>query len=302
MASPELQSILELFKSQPIAAAGASVAEQRAGLDAMFAMNPLPADVQCTPVQANGVPCEWTDVPGADAHRVVFYLHGGGYVIGSLTSHRELVARIARASGARALAIEYRLAPEHPFPAAVDDAVAAYRWLLAQGVSPSGIVIAGDSAGGGLTLATLVALKEAGDPLPAAGVCLSPWVDLEGVGDSMTSRDALDPMVHKPALVEMAAHYLNGAAPRTPLAAPLYADLPGLPPLLIQVGAAETLFDDSARFAAKAKAAGVDVTLEEWPELFHVFQAFSMLPEAREATDKIGAFIRQRTQATADVA
>ena len=151
-------------------------------------------------------------------------------------------------------------------------------------------------------LATLVALKEAGDPLPAAGVCLSPWVDLEGVGDSMTSRDALDPMVHKPELLQMAGHYLNGADPRTPLAAPLYADLAGLPPLLIQVGAAETLFDDSTRFAAKAKAAGVDVTLEEWPELFHVFQAFSMLPEAREATDKIGAFIRERTKAPAGVA
>lgn len=302
MASPELQAVLQLLKSQPIADVNMSVADQRAGIDGMAAMNPLPADVTNTPLKANGVPAEWIDVPGADAGRVVLYVHGGGYVIGSLVSHRELVARIARAAGARALSVDYRLAPEHPFPAAVDDAVAAYRWLLSQGVAPASIVIAGDSAGGGLTLATLVALRDAGDPLPAAGVALSPWVDLEGLGDSMISRDALDPMVHKAELVAMANQYLNGAAPKTPLAAPLYADLHGLPPLLIQVGAAETLFDDSSRFAARATAAGVDVTLEEWPELFHVFQAFSMLPEAHQATDKIGAFIRQRTKATAGVA
>lgn len=301
MASPELQAVLGLLKSQPIAAPDASMADQRAGIDAMAAMNPLPADVQLTPVVANGVPAEWIGVPGADSGRVVLYVHGGGYVIGSLTSHRELVARIARAANARGLSVDYRLAPEHPFPAAVDDGVAAYRWLLSQGVSPSGIVIAGDSAGGGLTLATLVALKEAGDPLPAAGVCLSPWVDLEGIGDSMTSRDAIDPMVHKAGLAQMAAHYLNGADPRTPLAAPLYAELAGLPPLLIQVGSAETLFDDSTRIAARARAAGVDVTFEEWPELFHVFQAISVLPEARQATDKIGAFIQEKTKAPAAV-
>lgn len=302
MASPELQAILALFKSQPVAPADATIADQRAGIEALAAMNPLPADVRWTPVEANTVRCEWIDTPGADGARVVLYLHGGGYVIGSLVSHRELVARIARASGARALSVDYRLAPEHPFPAAVDDAVSAYRWLLAQGVPPHGIVIAGDSAGGGLTLATLVALRDAGEPLPAAGVCLSPWVDLEGVGDSMTSRDAIDPMVHKAALVQMAAHYLNGADPRTPLAAPLYAALGGLPPLLIQVGEAETLFDDSTRFAEEAKAAGVEVTLQTWPELFHVFQAFSMLPEAHQATDRIGTYIREKSKASASVA
>jgi acetyl esterase/lipase len=288
-----------MFKAQPVVAATPSVAEQRAGLDAMAAMNPLPADIQCSKIDVSGVPGEWFNAPGADSSRVVLYLHGGGYVIGSIDSHRELVARRSRASGARALAIDYRMAPEHPFPAAVDDAVAAYRWLLAQGVAPAGIAIAGDSAGGGLTLAALVALKQAGVPLPAAGVCFSPWVDLEGIGESMTARDALDPMVHKDGLVAMASMYLHGADPRTPLAAPLYADLSGLPSLLIQVGTAETLFDDSTRIAARARAAGVDVTLEECNDMFHVFQVFAMLPEARAATDRAGAFIREKTSATA---
>ncbi|MEO9255892.1 MAG: alpha/beta hydrolase, partial [Tepidiformaceae bacterium] len=180
MASQELQAILQMLKAAPAVDPNATIEQQRAGFDAMATMNPLPPDVAVVAVSANGVPAEWVSASGADATRVVMYLHGGGYVIGSLVSHRELVARIARAAGARGLSVDYRLAPEHPFPAAVDDAVAAYRWLLAQGIRAANIVIAGDSAGGGLTVATLVALKELGEPLPAAGVCLSPWVDLEG--------------------------------------------------------------------------------------------------------------------------
>jgi monoterpene epsilon-lactone hydrolase len=299
MASQELRTLLEMLRAQPIGDVETTIEQRRASIDGLALMNPLPADVTVTPVSANGVPAEWVSAPGADTARVVMYVHGGGYAIGSLLSHRELVARIARAAGARGFSVDYRLAPEHPFPAAVDDAVAAYRWLLAQGLPAANIAIAGDSAGGGLTMATLVALKDLGEDLPAAGVCLSPWVDLEGLGASMTERDALDPMIHKKGLVETAALYLNGADPRSPLAAPLYADLTGLPPLLIQVGALETLYDDSARLAARAKAAGVDVTFEEWPDLWHVFQAMAMLPEAREATDKIGAFVRERTGALA---
>jgi acetyl esterase/lipase len=202
---------------------------------------------------------------------------------------------ISRGTGAVVCSVDYRLAPEHPFPAAVDDALAGYRYLLAQGIRPESIVIAGDSAGGGLTVATLLAIKQAGEPQPAAAVCLSPWVDMEGLGDSRTARDSLDFMVHKAGLLYMAAQYLNGADPRTPLAAPLYGDLAGLPPLLIQVGTAETLFDDSTRLAAKAREAGVDVTLEEWQDMFHVFQAMASLPEAQQATEKIGAFIRAHT-------
>jgi acetyl esterase/lipase len=297
MASEELRAVLEMFKAQPPFTTTPSVDEQRAGIDGMSAMNPLPADVVTEAVSANGVPAEWTSVPGVDSDRVVMYVHGGGYVIGSLESHRELVARIARAAGCRALAVDYRLAPEHPFPAAVDDAVAAYRWLLAQGVEAKCIVIAGDSAGGGLTIAALLAIRDGGIEQPAAGVCLSPWVDLEGTGESMTARHEVDPMVHKTELLEMASQYLGGADPHTPLAAPLHAELAGLPPLLIQVGTSETLYDDSTRIAAKARSAGVDVTLEEYEELFHVFQAFAMLPEARDATDRIGAFVRTHTGA-----
>jgi len=296
MPSPEAQAMVDMLKAYPIASAP-TLAQQRAAMDAAAALNPLPGDVQCTPVDANGVPAEWIDAPGADSNRVVLYLHGGGYLGGSITSHRELTARIARASGARALSLGYRLAPEYPFPAAVEDAVAGYRYLLAQGIAPRAVAIAGDSAGGGLTMATLLALKQSGDPLPGAGVCLSPCVDLEGVGASMLERDALDPMIHKDGLLDSARQYLNGADPRTPLASPLHGDFVGLPPLLIQVGTWETLYDDATRLVDKARAAGIDVTFQEWEGLFHVFQIFSSLPEAKEATEKIGAFIRHHTTA-----
>jgi acetyl esterase/lipase len=206
------------------------------------------------------------------------------------------MARISRAGQARVLGLNYRLAPEHPFPAAVDDAVAGYRWLLAQGAKPGRIAIAGDSAGGGLTAATLVAIRDAKLPTPGAGVMLSPWVDLEGIGESMTTRSKADPAVQKEGLLSMAAAYLQGKEARTPLAAPLYADLKGLPPLLIQVGDAETLLDDSTRLEARAKSAGVSTKLEVWPEMIHVWQLFaSFLPEGQEAIEGIGKFVREHT-------
>jgi acetyl esterase/lipase len=297
VASPELHDVLELLRSLPTRE-DASWQERRAGFEAGASLEQPPADVQRESVSANGVPAEWLTAPGADPRRVVLYLHGGGYIFGSINTHRALGARISAAAGARALLIEYRLAPENPFPAAVDDATSAYRYLLACGIDPAGIAIAGDSAGGGLTVATLVNLRGLGERVPAAGVCLSPWVDLEGLGESMTSRDAEDPMIHKPQLLETAAAYLNGADPHHPLAAPLYADLTGLPPLLIQVGTAETLFDDATRLAESARRAGVEVTLEPWEEMFHVFQAFgALLPEAQQAIERIGAFVRERTAA-----
>jgi acetyl esterase/lipase len=294
-----LETIIQMIRSAPDLH-GAPIEERRAAIEAVTSMFPVPEDIKCDPTDAGGVPAEWISAPGADPDRVIYYLHGGGYVMGSIKTHREMVSRIARASGARALAIDYRLAPEHPFPAAVEDSTAAYRWLLSTGVDPARLVIAGDSAGGGLTVATLVALRDAGDPLPAAAVCLSPWVDMEGIGESMTTRAEADPMVQRDDLIEGAQAYLGGADPRTPLAAPLYADLKGLPPLLIHVGTAETLLDDSTRLADRAKTAGVDVTLEPWDDMIHVWQFMaSMLPEGQQSIDRIGGFIREHIGATA---
>jgi monoterpene epsilon-lactone hydrolase len=293
MASPQLQMAIDAMKSMQ-RTPPPTLQEMRAGFEQMAAA-PQP-DVKCEPVNANGVDAEWITAPGAAADRVVLYLHGGGYILGSVKTHRDLIGRISRAAHARALALNYRLAPEHPFPAAVDDALAGYRYLLDNGVRPSRITIAGDSAGGGLTVATLVAIRDAGLHLPGAGVCMSPWVDLEETGESMTTRAKADPVVQREGLIGMAQAYLGGKDARTPLASPLYADLKGLPPLLIQVGDAETLLDDSTRIAERARAAGIKVTLEVWPEMIHVWQLFaSFLPEGQEAVEGIGKFIRERT-------
>mgnify|MGYP001191320417 CR=1 FL=1 len=290
MASTEFQQLLNVMKAQPMVLDSPDLQQMRANMEAFAAMAQPPADVACTPVNAGDVPAEWVEAPGA-AGRAILYLHGGGYVIGSIATHRELAGRLSRASGARVLVAGYRLGPEHPFPAAIDDAVACYRWLRSQGFAAGGIAIAGDSAGGGLTMATLLALREAGDELPAGAVCLSPWVDLEQSGASMTERDALDPMVHKDTLDEMARMYLDGADASQPLASPINGDLRGLPPLLIQVGTAETLYDDSVRLAERARAAGVQVEFEPWEDMIHVFQSFSMLPEATRAVARIGEFV-----------
>ncbi|MGH7949531.1 MAG: alpha/beta hydrolase [Candidatus Binataceae bacterium] len=293
MSQQQLQSIIQMLKAgAPVP--GQTLEQSRAGFEQLAGMFPVDADVRCEPILAGGVPAEWVSGPSADTGRAVLYLHGGGYVIGSINTHRSLAARISKAANAHVLVIGYRLAPEHPHPAAVDDAVAAYRWMLSTGVKPSRTAVAGDSAGGGLTIATLVAIRDAKLPTPAAGVCLSPWVDLEGVGESMTTKASVDPMVQKAGLLEMAKAYLGGKNPRTPLAAPLYADLSGLPPLLIQVGTAETLLADSTRIAERARKAGVKVTLEPWENMIHVFQVFApMLDEGQQAIDKIGAFVRE---------
>jgi monoterpene epsilon-lactone hydrolase len=294
MASQELSTVISMLKGRPVNP-NPTVEEMRAGLEVLCTVFPVSSDVALEPVDAGGVPAEWVSAPGATPERIILYLHGGGYVVGSIRSHCELAARLSTAAAARALLIGYRLAPEHPHPAAVEDATAAYRWLLTRGISPGRIVVAGDSAGGGLTVATLVALRDSGQPLPAAGVCISPWVDLEGIGDSMTAKAAADPIIQVDGLKRMAGMYLGGLDPRTPLAAPLYAELSGLPPLLIQVGGAERLLDDSTRLAERARKAGVDVTLEVWDDMIHVWHVFaSLLPEARQAIDAIGAFIRGR--------
>lgn len=295
MASEELSLIIDMLKARP-RAADPTVAEMRAGFEALASLMPVAPDVNREAVSAGGVAAEWITAPGASAERVILYLHGGGYVVGSINTHRELASRLSRACTARVLVISYRLAPEHPHPAAVDDAAAAYQWLLSIGTKPPGIVVGGESAGGGLTVATLVKLRDAGVPLPGAAFCLSPWVDLEGIGESMATKAAVDPMVQADGLRKMAAAYLAGQHPRTPLAAPLYANLSGLPPLLIQVGTAETLLDDSTRLAERARKARVDVTLEPWEDMIHGWHIFaSMLPEARQAIERIGAFVAEHT-------
>jgi epsilon-lactone hydrolase len=293
MAGQQLETVIEMLQSmgQP-----ASIEEFRTGFENMASQLRVAEDIKCEPVEAGGVPAEWITAPGTADDRFLFYLHGGGYVIGSVNTHRDMISRLSRAAGARTLALNYRLAPENPFPAAVEDSAAAYRWLLANGANPARTVIAGDSAGGGLTLATLIALRDAGVPLPAAGVCLSPWVDLEGTGESMTTKAGVDPLVQREGLLSMAKLYVGDKDPRTPLAAPLHADLQGLPPLLIQVGSRETLLDDSNRITERAKAAGVNVSLEVWDGMIHVWQLFApMLSEGQQAIERIGEFIRERT-------
>lgn len=252
----------------------------------------LPPDVVVEPVQVGRLRAEWLWPAGARADATVLYLHGGGYAIGSAKSHRHLAVAIAKAAGTRALLVEYRRAPEQPFPAAVEDAVASYRWLLATGQAAQRVVVAGDSAGGGLTVAMLLALRDAGTALPAAGVCISPWVDLTCSGLSYQTKAASDPMVTREGVARMAAWYLAGADPKTPLASPLYADLRGLPPLLVHVGSEEVLLDDARQLAAQARAAGVEANLEIWPEMVHVWHWFlGMLDEAQSAVDRIGEFV-----------
>lgn len=238
---------------------------------------------------------EWFS-PEAAATVTILYLHGGGYYFCSPRSHRGIVFPFARRSGARVFSLDYRLAPEHPFPAALDDAVAAYRQLLAEGIAAESIVIAGDSAGGGLALATLLTLRNAGDPLPAGGVLFSPWTDLAITGASMRTNNGRDPMFYAAAFPYAAALYLGHTDARDPLASPVYAEFNGLPPLLIQVSDTEVLLDDSTRVAEKARAAGVDVTITIWPKLPHVFQIYApFMPEANRALDEAAAFVRKIT-------
>ena len=270
--------------------------QRRRDIDARGLQYGLKADVKVEPVTANGVRAEWTSTPRDNSDAALLYLHGGGYVIGSLDSHRHLVAEAGRAAGCWALALDYRLAPENPFPAAVEDAVAGYRYLLARGLKSGRIAVAGDSAGGGLVVAAMVAIREAGLPQPGCGWCISPWVDMEMTGETMTSKAAVDPMVQRDGVSEMARLYLNGADPRSPLAAPIYADLAGLAPLLIQVGAAETLLDDAIRLAKVAGAADIAIDLQIWPEMVHVWHLFH--PELKaglRAIEAGGAFVRAHT-------
>lgn len=274
--------------------ASGSVAKERENLDKMSALMSRRSPGQ--PATLNGVSGEWLFPETGDGGRTLLYLHGGGYVLGSPLSHRDMVGAIADAAHAKVFLADYRLAPEHPFPAAVDDAVAAYEGLLETGVDPARLCIAGDSAGGGLTVATLLALRDRKLPLPAAGICISPWADLTCSSGSMTSMAEADPMLRPDALRWMAGLYLNGQDPQSPLASPVYADLRDLPPLLIQVGTEEALYDDAITLSRVARDAGVDSTLEVWEGMMHVWHLMArLIPEGRQAIQVIGAFVTAKT-------
>ncbi|MGY4477475.1 alpha/beta hydrolase [Bradyrhizobium sp. USDA 3364] len=268
-----------------------SVAQMRRDWDLAFAGCSVP--VTCQPVSAGDVEAEWIAPADAPRGKAILYLHGGGFRIGSVVSHRELIARIADASGCRVLAINYRLAPEHRFPAALDDALTSYQYLRDQGLRPADIAFAGDSAGGNLVLAAMLAARDRGLPLPAAGALMSPWTDLAATGASYESRAEADPIHQRAMILALAKNYLGkDGNPRDPLASPLYADLAPLPPLLVQVGDRETVRDDSTELAARARAAGVDVELEVWDGMIHVFQMFPEIPQAREAIASLAKFLR----------
>ena len=291
MASPELDKVIQMYRSWTDNFAP-TIEGNRLAYEELVASLPLDDDVSTERVGAGGVPAEWIAAPGARNGRVLLYFHGGGYVLGSMRTHRVMLAHVSRAAQARVLGLEYRLAPECPFPAAVNDAVAAYRWLLDNGTSPRQIVLGGDSAGGGLTAAALVALRYLGEPLPAAGVGISAWTDMEATGKSHETNAGLDPLVERGRLIDLGKTYLGGKDPRAPLASPIHADLSGLPPLLLQVGSTETLLDDSTVLAERAGDAGVEVELEVWEGVPHVWHHFApILPEARQAIDGIAEFM-----------
>jgi monoterpene epsilon-lactone hydrolase len=253
----------------------------------------LPKGIEVSPITIDGLSAEWIIPSRATKDKVILYFHGGGYVMGSCQAHRSIVAKFVKGSEVGALLFDYRLAPEHPFPAALEDSVTAYRWLLIKGVSPSHIVFVGDSAGGGLCLATLIALRDKGIPLPAAAVALSPWTDLKCTGESYRTKVKVDPLTWPESWTVFSKYYAGDNDPCNPWISPYYGDLHGLPPILIYVGEDEVLLDDSTRFAEKAKDAGVDVTLKVGEGMFHCFPVCAPLfPEAKQAMDEICTFIK----------
>jgi len=295
--SSQMKRLIEYLRGLQQPGKELSFDDMRRGMEASNAWNSRPPEeVQTTPECLAGVPCEWTQVP--DAMRVsesatILHLHGGGFVMGSIDSHRGLVARLALAARIRALAVGYRLSPEHPYPAAAEDVLGVYRCLLDRGYQAEQLFLSGDSAGGGLALATLVRLRDMGLPLPRAVVLLSPWLDLSLSGDSMRSRADEDPMVSPDDLVRMSAAYRGELDPSNPAVSPLFASLEGLPPMVVQVGTAEVLLDDARRLAERARSAGIPVDLQVFPDLVHVFQFFGpFVPEAGEAIEQIGTFVQ----------
>jgi acetyl esterase/lipase len=292
MAESEIAAVRALLAAKP---RPVGWAQRRARLDEVGSCWPVAGDVKLDAVDLDGVAGEWSIVPGSDASRVLLFFHGGGYCSGSIRSHRRMVTEAGRAAGVRTLAVGYRLAPEHPFPAALDDALTAWRWLRKQGIASAQIAVGGDSAGGGLTVALMNRLRDGKEPLPGCAWLVSPWTDLTMSGATLASKDTVDPIIHRGYLGELADAYLPAGMDRgDPRASVLYADLRGLPPTLIQVGSDETLLDDAARFAAAAGAAAVPVTLQIWPHMIHAWHLWNAhLEPGRRALASAGEFIRR---------
>jgi len=294
MAGAEITKLKQILREKALPpGAQVTLEQRRKGMEKVAFK--VADDVVVETVTVAGQGAEWLRAPGTNTQRAILYLHGGGYVMGSPNTHRSLGGEISRAAQAAVLMVDYRLAPEAPFPAAVDDGVAAFQWLIDHGFTPQNLAIAGDSAGGGLAAATLIALRDRKLPLPKAAVCISPWSDLTCTNESYKTRAAADPMVTPDGIGNMAGVYLQGADPKTPLASPNFADWRGMPSLLIHVGRDEVLLDDSIKLHEKAKAAGVDSTLEIWDDMLHVWHAFHpMLPEGKQGIERVGRFLREK--------
>ena len=292
MSGQEIADIRALLSSRP---RPVGWDERRARIEEVGAVWPVADDVSLTPVDVDGLAAEWSEAPGADRESALLYFHGGGYCSGSIVSHRRLVTEAGRAAGLRTLAVGYRLAPEHPFPAAFEDVLTAWRFLQAQGLEAGRIVVGGDSAGGGLTIALINRLRAAGEAPPSCAWLISPWTDLTLSGETLTTKDAVDPLIHKAYLEELAGAYLSGGvAADDPRVSPLFSKLEGFPPTLIQVGSAETLLSDSTRLAARLGAADVRVTLEIWPHMIHAWPLWNArLQDGRRALASAGAFMRR---------
>jgi acetyl esterase/lipase len=293
LAHNEIDAIRKLLGSKP-RPVGWSQRRQR--IEEVGSVWPVADDVTLEAIDCDGVPGEWSLAPGGDPSRVLLYFHGGGYCSGSILSHRRLVTEAGRAARMRTLAIAYRLAPERPYPAAHEDAMTAWRFLRRQGIPADHIVVGGDSAGGNLTITLINRLRAAGEPLPACAWLLSPWTDLTMSGATLDTKDAVDPIIHKGYLGELADAYAPAPLDRKdPLISPLFSDLRGFPPTLVQVGSAETLLADATRFAAAAGAADVDVTLEVWPHMIHAWPLWNAkLEDGRRALVRLGEFIHMR--------
>ena len=257
---------------------------------------PMAADIRAEQYLLGGVPAQTLTPPESDADRLVLFLHGGGYTYGSYLSHQGMAAEVARAARCKCVQPNYRLSPENPYPAGVEDVRAAYEALLAEGWAPKKIAFVGDSAGAGMAMSALLALKEAGRPLPGAAVCISPWVDLESNGESFRTHQSIDPMIDRELCLRLAKDYCRDIEPSSPRVSAIHGDLAGLPPMLVQVGEREVLLSDAETLADRARAASVDVMFEKWPQMVHVWHLyFHMLGKGREAIARVGAFVKEKT-------